>query len=414
MDKVEVWVSKMAITNTNNETVIEEFETGWAARKDSLRNFIEGCRPVVSSALQFELLRRELRLRLRSGSAPVLSDYAEDFPQFRRDIEAAIVSEATIIARGESPIERTFGELRQVVGGYEIVEQLHRDSVSVHYDAYQLSLSRNVRFRVLLFPSEENVAKACKVATLDHPNMETVIEVLRERSTCIIVSQIEHGESVADLVSRCSEMVTTQKAVRWIADAADSLLELHCHDVEHLNISPSNLIARSGGRGVLVEPNFDSALGSINGKRTAELAEQLPFPYRSLRTDSGDPRDRRKDDVVALGLVMFVLLTGASLESFYLSPPLPRETQRLKTLIQSHLEYSSGIDPVLKLLCQRTTLGIMNNEDPCYLPELKAALCDWGIPDESKWQDEKAQDKHSQSESFTNSVSKGFSWFSKQ
>lgn len=406
------WLLKMS--NRNHETVIEEFESGWTGSKDSLLNFIRDCAPATSSDFQFELLKRDLRLRLRSGSTPLPSDYAEDFPQFIADLEAAIVSEATSIAQDESPIERVFGELPQVIGGYEVVEQLDRDSVSVHYDAHQLSLSRNVRFRVLHFPSEENIAKACKVATLERSSMETVIEVLRSRSTCIIVSQIEHGESVADLVSGCPEKVTTRQGVSWIADATDSLLELHRNDVAHLNVSPSNLIARCVGGGVLIEPNFDCALDSIKGNRTAEL-NQLPFPYRSLRANSKDPSDLWKEDVVALGLLMFVLLTKVSLDSFYSSPPLPDEAKRLKTLIKSHLEYSSEIDPPLKRLCQRTTLGIMDDRDPCYLPELKVKLGDWqNFDDPQKQNESKVHDKHSQSGSLENSISKGFNWVSKQ
>jgi len=88
--------------------------------------------------------------------------------------------------------------------------------------------------------------------------------------------------------------------------------------------------------------------------------------------------------VVALGLVLFVLLTKVSLDSFYLNPPLPGEAMRLKTLVRSHLEYSSGVDPILKSLCQRATLGVIDDVDPCDLMTLRNGLLELEKLDDSK------------------------------
>lgn len=348
-----------------------------------------------------------------SGLVPLKSDYEQSFPHLLDDFESVIQAEAASIVNDEMPVEKLYGQLPQLVGGYEVLAQVGRDLVSVYYDAYQISLARKVRFRVLLFASEHTVSKALAIANLEHPCFENVIDVLSLPSVCIVVSQPEQGESVAEILHSRPESVSMRQSVRWVRDAADSLLTLHRHDVEHLDVSPYKLIARHSGGGVLVEPNIAYPLDAVLGASSTEFSDQMPFPYRCIESDRPNSRNRRNDDVVALGLVLFVLMTKISLDSFYLNSPLPGEAMRLKTLIQSQLDYCSEVDPVLRALCHRATLGVIDDVDPCDLLALRNGLLEWEKQDDSRLVRESIiHDKHADSPG--KPIARGFPWFSKQ
>ena len=403
----------MANLNHDDE-VISNFESSWSSAKGSLHDFVKSCDPVASPELQMRLVKCDLRLRLRAGDVPQASDYSDHFPQFLNEIKNAVVEEAVSIANHAMPIETQFGQLPQQVGQYEVLKQVGRDCVSVHYDAYQESLARKVRVRVLLFPSQAITTRACGMARLEHPCFETMIDVLNVHSTCIIVSQLEQGDSVAQILLDRPSAVSVRSAVCWIRNAAEALFELHRHDVEHLNVSPFTVIARASGGGVLVEPNIQFPPCLIEASRTGELFDHLPFPYRSIDCSDEHSQDQRKDDVVALGLVLLTLLTKVPLDSFYTIPPLPDETLRLKTLIQSQLDYSSEIDPKLKSLCLRTTLGVMDDVDPCDVLELRDELLEWEKQQDLKERsDRMTHDPHAISDTTGKSLGRRFRWFSK-
>jgi len=213
-----------------------------------------------------------------SGLVPQKFDYEQSFPHLLDGFDRAIFGEATCIVNDEMPVEKLFGPLPQLIDGYDVLEQVGRDLVSVHYDAYQISLARKVRFRVLLFASEHAASRACAIANLEHPCFEKVVDVLRFQSTCIIVSQPEQGESVAEILRSRPESVTTRQSVRWVRDAADSLLGLHRQDVEHLDVSPYKLMVRYSGGGVLVEPNISYPLDAFPVGSSLSILINCRFP----------------------------------------------------------------------------------------------------------------------------------------
>lgn len=395
------------------DDVLRDFESTWKADKDSLHDFLKNSDLVASSELQLRLLERELRLRLLAGQIPCSVDYQKQFPHFASSIDNAISEQVAFIANSAFPVETKIGELPQRIDGYEVLHCSGRDGISVCYDAIQLSLSRTVRLRALLFPTESMVSKARAVAKLEHPNFENTIDVFQANSTWFVVSQLESGSSISAILSGRSEAISSRSSVRWIRTIADALLEMHRRDIAHYNVSPSKIFVRFGGEAVLLNPNFESPLPSgLNEEAAATMCQNMPFPYRSIVHNRTASRDSATDDTVALGLVFFQLLTNLHLENFYLSDPLPSEPVRLKKLIGAQLDYADAIDDDLKRLCERSTLGLMNGDNPCRLVELRDGLLDWEQRHDKRLSrgNEVAVDRHSNGLG-GNSTMRGFPWF---
>ena len=404
------------MVNINSEDeLIALFESNWDSSEGSLQEFIKRCEPVASSELQLKLLRADLKRRLTSGQVPSPIDYEKHFPHFAGSIDGAVVDEVVKIVNEESPVENRFGALPLRIAGYELLHRVGRDCASVHYDAIQVSLQRKVRLRILLFPISDTVSKASAVARLEHPSLESVVDVFCHQSSCFVVTQLEQGVPVSEFLLERPNSITTRQSVHWIRRVAEGLMEMHRHDVAHMNVSPCKIISRFGGEAVLIEPNFELPIKKIVGSTFPSLNDLLPFPYRSITHATPYSVNHARDDTVALGLVLFQLLTKLTMESFYLSPALPDESMRLKKLIEDQLNYSPQIDPTLKTLCFNSTLGVMNDVNPCGLAELRDSLFEWERKHDLELvQNSQVHEGHVQSETLKKSTARSFPWFSGQ
>lgn len=393
--------------------LVAEFESLWDASETNLVDFIKRCGSVASSELQRKLLRCDLRLRLTTGEIPALGYYEKHFPHFASEIDDIVVAETESITNEESPIEKRFGELPLTIGGYEVLKRVGRDAATVHYDAVQISLQRKVRFRVLLFPNQKAVSKAFAVANLEHPNSENIIDVLQYRSHCILVSQIEQGVLLGDLLLNKPDSISIRQSVYWVRRVSEALLELHRNDICHFNVSPFNIIARSDGESALINSSFEQPVEQLVCGSISSIGGPRPFPYRSLERTVSRVSNCAKDDTIALGLVLFQLLTALPMDDFYLNPPLPEEYTRLQKLIEDRLNYSSNLDSVLKSLCLRSTVGNMKNESPCCLSELRGELLRWERQDDLRRQESSAsREEGGRRRPFRKSELLNFIWFS--
>lgn len=404
------------MANINNEDeLIASFKSKWDSGELALKEFIKRCDPVASSDVQLKLLRCDLNRRLTSGQVPSPINYEKHFPHFAGLVDGVVVDEIVGISGEESPLESRFGALPVRIGGYEVLHRSGHDCSSVHYDAIQISLQRKVCLRILLFPMPETVSKASTVARMEHPNLESVVDVFRYHSSSFIVTQLEEGVPVSELLRENADSITAPKAVRWVRRIAEGLLEMHRHDVAHMNVSPYKIITRVNGEAVLVNPDFELPIEEVFDDSFPSLHELLPFPYRSIAHSTPYSIDRARDDTIALGLVLFQLLTKLPMDSFYLGSPGPDESMRMKKLIEDQLNYSSLIDPTLKELCLGSTLGVMDDVNPCSLEEFRSQLLSWEKRNNLKVvHDAEIDEGHTQNEILRKAAAKVFPWLSGQ
>jgi serine/threonine protein kinase len=322
---------------------------------------------------------RGLKFFARTIAAAAPAPIADELqlPVLPVDSEASVSKDAQRFSDEANPIERWFGELPCIVNGYLFTEQVGRDENSVRYDAVQVSLDRKVRIRVLLIPTSESVSKAKSVALISHPNIENILDVVKLNSTYFVVSHYEDGSRLSDIFRYPSENVPLDCYMRWVLSIAEAVMEFHRFDILHLSVSPDNIIVREDNEAILTNAYLTKKPSKSAGAITDFGEVKLPFPYRSITSGFGGRGDQTCSDVVALGLVLFQLLTKLSLESFYAGDPLPKESMRLKNLIADQLQYGSHIDPVLKDICRKATLGMMGDFKQFSLSDFHRELRDW-------------------------------------
>lgn len=362
--------------NTSDHDVLFEYESLWNSGSYPVAKFISERAWTADSQLKLALIRLEAKLKLQTGQIPIASAYRANFPDLEEKVGGAVTDEIIEFANSQRPIEGVVSSLPHMVGGYRVTKYTGRDPISVHYDAIQTLLTRKVRLRAILFPTDSIFSKARIVAKLEHPNSENYVDFFRDGDVKVIVNQLETGDGLADLIAQKHEYMSLEQSVGWVRSLATGLLEMHRCGIVHQNISAANIMIRYGGDAVLLNPLFENPFGCECGCPRLQKALN-PFPYRSIDCSLKSSKSAFDTDTVALGLILFQLLTGLTLDSFYLEDPLPAEAARLEKVIDDQLDYLKEVDEKLKSICRRATLGLMKGEHPCHLDELISELSAW-------------------------------------
>ncbi|MGW6729038.1 protein kinase domain-containing protein [Nocardia sp. NPDC055029] len=228
------------------------------------------------------------------------------------------------------------------LAGYRIERRLGGGGMGAVYLAQHPRLPRRDAVKVLdarlaveptfraRFEREADLA-----ARLRHPNVVQIFDRGVDGDRLWIAMQFVDGLDAAQLLRQGLSVLTPERAVRIVAEAAKGLDYAHRQGLLHRDIKPANLLiarAEDGTDEVLVtdfgiarsmgETTSLTSAGSVLGTLAYAAPEQL----------EGDPLDVRTD-VYALGGTLYELLTGfvpfqrespAALISAHLIEPPPR------------------------------------------------------------------------------------------
>ena len=147
----------------------------------------------------------------------------------------------------------------------------------------------------------------------DHPNIISLIEVLRSDNHVWIVLERAPKGDFLDVIHRAKVPFTETQVLRYTRQLLEAVRFCHSHSVCHLDISIENVLLGSGdalklcdfglahridgGTGIATDPPLpDSA-------KPGKLAFMAPEVYLGVR-----PFDARKADMYSVGVTIFVLL----------------------------------------------------------------------------------------------------------
>ncbi|MGY0497484.1 protein kinase domain-containing protein [Nocardia sp. FBN12] len=229
-----------------------------------------------------------------------------------------------------------------ILAGYRIERRLGGGGMGAVYLAQHPRLPRRDALKVLdarlaveptfraRFEREADLA-----ARLRHPNVVQIFDRGVDGDRLWIAMQFVDGLDAAQLLRQGLSVLTPERAVRIVAEAAEGLDYAHRQGLLHRDIKPANLLiarADDGTDEVLVtdfgiarsmgETTSLTSAGSVLGTLAYAAPEQL----------EGQPLDVRTD-VYALGGTLYELLTGfvpfqrespAALISAHLIEPPPR------------------------------------------------------------------------------------------
>lgn len=209
------------------------------------------------------------------------------------------------------PIGSTFA-------GYRIDGVIGRGGMGVVYRATEMQPERTVALKVVapqLAASPQFHARFLReariAASLEHPNVVPVLNVGEEDGALFIAMRLIQGTDLAGLI-RSDGALNPLRAARIVDQVADALDAAHARGLVHRDVKPSNVLLESGRRGdfaYLVDFGLTKQLGEEEKALTRSGMVVGTVDYLSPEVITGGPVDARTD-IYALGVVLFVALTG--------------------------------------------------------------------------------------------------------
>lgn len=202
----------------------------------------------------------------------------------------------------------------RTVGPYRIVEHVGSGGMGDVYLAEDPRLRRKV---ALKRPSETQLRspearqrflrEARAVATLNHPGIAAVYDVIETEESPYIVMEYVEGESVSSMVRRGP--VSPQQVIDLGIQLASALEEAHSHGVIHRDLKPANVLVTRAGKAKILDFGLARRLASGESALTAAGHVVGTPGYMSPEQMLGYDADPRSD-IYTLGVLLFELLTG--------------------------------------------------------------------------------------------------------
>lgn len=148
--------------------------------------------------------------------------------------------------------------------------------------------------------------EAATLAKIDHPNIVRVTDFFRENNTVYMVMAYEEGKDLREYIKRRGGRLSERFLRTVFPPLLEGLRELHRAGLLHLDIKPSNIYLRPGGRPLLLD--FGAAQAAFHGNK--------PLGAHTLTLGFAPLEQHRRGhvgpwtDLYAVGATMWACLSG--------------------------------------------------------------------------------------------------------
>ncbi len=202
------------------------------------------------------------------------------------------------------------------IGKYKILGTLGRGGMGIVYKGMDPDIEREVAIKTIRLDTitegqekEEMLARVVREAKaagrLNHPNIITIYDVIREKDLTFIIMQYVDGQSLQALLDS-GKRYSPQEVIEVLRPVAEALDFAHQNGIVHRDIKPANILLDKGGRPFLADfgvARLEASTMTGPGKTIGTLS------YMSPEQVLGNPVDHRAD-LFALGVILYELLTG--------------------------------------------------------------------------------------------------------
>jgi serine/threonine-protein kinase len=194
----------------------------------------------------------------------------------------------------------------QIIGKYKILSTIGSGGFGTVYLAEDTWIDKKVALKV---PHKQNLdfgellREPRLLATLNHPNIVTILTAEKQENVFFIVMEFVPGETLESVIARegALELATALDYTCQICNAVD---HAHRHGVIHRDLRPSNVIVT--GSGLLKVADFGtSRFLEIAAHGTTVIGSP---PYMAPEQFRG--KAVFASDLYSLGITMFQMLTG--------------------------------------------------------------------------------------------------------
>jgi serine/threonine-protein kinase len=204
---------------------------------------------------------------------------------------------------------------RRIHGRYQLEERISRGGSADVWRARDEELDRPVAVKLLhphLVPDERSrlrlAAEGRLVASLDHPAIVQMYDVLVDDDTPALIMELIEGESLNLRIARDGAL-PVRAAAGIGAEVAEALAEAHRHGIVHRDVKPSNILLDTDGHAHLADFGIAHSL-EADAERLTQTGMVVGTPaYLSPEQLAGAEVGPRTD-IFGLGAALFEMLTG--------------------------------------------------------------------------------------------------------
>jgi serine/threonine-protein kinase len=218
---------------------------------------------------------------------------------------------------------------RLIGGRYHLGRVLGEGGMASVYDAFDARLERQVAVKILHSDTEalpgmrtRFAQEARLAARLIHPNIVAVLDYGEDQTSCFLVMERLPGTTLRDEISRGP--LPMGRVVLVVTETLAALQAAHQFGVLHRDIKPSNILLQEDGHAKITDfgiaKTFDARAivdGIPDDMTQAGVVLGTPA-YLAPERRSGRPATVQSD-LYAVGAVMVEAVTGARVESGWLS-----------------------------------------------------------------------------------------------
>ena len=236
----------------------------------------------------------------------------------------------------------------RIDGRYLLEERIARGGSADVWRAHDEELDRPVAVKLLhpyLVPDERArlrlAAEGRLVASLDHPAIVKMYDVLTEVDPPALIMELIEGESLNLKLARDGAL-PPRAAATIGAEVAEALAEAHRHGIVHRDVKPSNILLDTAGHAHLADFGIAHSL-EPGAERLTQTGMVVGTPAYIAPEQLAGTEVGPRTDIFGLGSVLFEMLAGVP--PFAAMAPLP--------LAQAHAAGPPpmpGIDPELVAL----------------------------------------------------------------
>ena len=199
------------------------------------------------------------------------------------------------------------------VGKYELRGKLGEGNMATVFNAWDPELEREVAIKMLKYKLAYNdnfrdrfEREAKTIASLNHPNIVSVFEVIDQFSTRFIVIEKLHGQDLS-VILKAKGAFGIAETREILSQVAGALQYAHNHGdkgIVHRDIKPSNIVIDAYGNIKL------SDFGIASPPQDKEVNIEGTPSYLAPEVINGDMLDGRAD-IYAMGVMAFHMLTAS-------------------------------------------------------------------------------------------------------
>ncbi|PNW72489.1 hypothetical protein CHLRE_16g685389v5 [Chlamydomonas reinhardtii] len=217
-------------------------------------------------------------------------------------------------------------------GRYRIERELNRGGTAVVYAAEDRTTHTHVALKVMhgpdLVPLKVVKREITFSSSVSHDNIVRLLDVFAERQQLVIVWELISGPDLLDLLNECGGRMPEDMAAFYFTQALRGLVFMHANGFCHRDIKPENcMVQRANMQLKLIDFGLSKHLASARtlGVGTPDyMSPEILVHQQQLAAYDGGvggggpggghapplPYDARRVDAWAMGVLMYLLVTG--------------------------------------------------------------------------------------------------------